>query len=142
MLLECVYDIGHGCEPIHIECEVYDTALEGKRLDSHDFTYFGYNTLDELKESNDNDVYVTIVQTMPYSIEVTKNRVLSMFLGMDKHLIRTLALLVWTKDHINKSLLHILYEVCQKEEENADDYEDFGTFRTVDDVLNFLEVVE
>ena len=67
MILEVTKRFPTVEEPITVKFEVYDTALESRYLDSRDWTYYGYSSLQELEDNMDNNLSLRILQELYHS---------------------------------------------------------------------------
>ena len=91
MIIEIEKELPTLKEPIRLKVNVYDSSLEMKNLDSRDFTYYGYSSIQELEESNDKETYLKIFQELYYSLEVVEGGRLDVLLRTSLRVLRNMA---------------------------------------------------
>lgn len=122
-------------EPIRLKVNVYDSSLEMKNLDSRDFTYYGYSSIQELEESNDKETYLKIFQELYYSLEVVEGGRLDVLLRTSLRVLRNMARLK-VIDEGEDSLLQLIYNELVELEEG--DFDTLEEFKSVDEAMGFL----
>lgn len=136
MILEVTKILPTVEEPIKIKFEVYDTALESKYLDSRDWTYYGYKTLQELEENVDNELSLRILQELYHSTRLLSGGRLDVLLRTPVRVLRLMSELNFTED-TGVTVLQIAYN--ELKELNVDDFEFLEEFKTVDEAVEFIK---
>jgi len=122
-------------KPIKMNFIVYDSAIEQALLDSPTGAYFGYHTLEEIKESKDNWLYAQIFNDFEYAIqELTSNR-LDVLLRTPELILDWMSKLMLTGESV-EYLNEVAYDKLKGL--GKDDYEGISKFHTIDEVLMFL----
>lgn len=137
MELEIIKNLPTLEEPIKIKFEVYDTALESKYLDSRDWTYYGYKTLQELEENVDKDLSLRIFQELYHSTRILSGGRLDVLLRTPVRTLNHLAKIPSVYESGDHTLLSELSSVLKELDE--DDWMYLEGFESVEDALNFLD---
>ena len=135
MIIEIEKELPTLKEPIRLKVNVYDSSLEMKNLDSRDFTYYGYSSIQELEESNDKETYLKIFQELYYSLEVVEGGRLDVLLRTSLRVLRNMARLK-VIDEGEDSLLQLIYNELVELEEG--DFDTLEEFKSVDEAMGFL----
>ena len=137
MELEIIKNLPTLEEPIKIKFEVYDTALETKYLDSRDWTYYGYKTLQELEENVDNDLSLRIFQELYHSTRLLSGGRLDVLIRTPVRMLNYLARIPSVYESDDQTMLSELFNVLKELDE--DDWMYLEGFESVEDALNFLD---
>lgn len=136
MELEIIKNLPTLEEPITVKFKVYDTALESKSLDSRDWTYYGYKTLQELEENVDNELSLRISQELYHSTRLLSGGRLDVLLRTPVRVLRLMSELNFTED-TGVTVLQLAYN--ELKELNVDDFEFLEEFKTVDEAVEFIK---
>ena len=136
MILEVTKRFPTVEEPITVKFEVYDTALESRYLDSRDWTYYGYSSLQELEDNMDNNLSLRILQELYHSTRLLSGGRLDVLLRTPVRVLRLMSELNFTED-TGVTVLQIAYN--ELKELNVDDFEFLEEFKSVDEAVEFIK---